>query len=190
MSAVHLTAKILFSVTLSVFCFTATAQENAPKVKIWKPTDSVSPDKSPAYYVNNVKISFGNLSNFNADKIKNIEVLKNNNPAEPNGTIMITLMDSAQFKIITLNELYKKYVDVKAKPALFIVDGIFVTADPDKSRIDENFILSIEVFKSADVPSMKQIPGDYNVVKILSRSKENLEKANSINIRGDRAERE
>jgi hypothetical protein len=80
-------------------------------------------------------------------------------------------------KIISLNDLKKKYTNVKDKTSLFIIDyNIVITDDYDNFVVDENNLFKIWV--SMFVNAKENI--DMAIIKILTKSEENIKSENDM----------
>ena len=124
------------------------------------------------------------IKTIDPNKIEALKIEKESsefNDANYTGTIYITTKENYKPKLISLNELKAKYLSIsKSTYSLFLLDGKVINMDYDKFRIDENYILKIEV---QDVENGKENL-DIVVISLLTRTKENLKKANTIMIRG------
>ncbi len=86
----------------------------------------------------------------------------------------------SDLKPVSLADLKNKYGKSGSRPVLFMVDGELIASDYDEYSIDENYILriSIDNFKN----TKEDI--DMRIIKVLTKSKENLKKSKEIRIRG------
>lgn len=83
-------------------------------------------------------------------------------------------------KMIALNDLKNDYTTLKSQPVLFTIDGKFINANYDFYKIDKNKILKIVVEKFAGSGGNSEIW----LVKLLTRTKENIQRSKQIRIRG------
>lgn len=83
-------------------------------------------------------------------------------------------------KLVSLNDLKAKYVNLKTKHTIFMLDGNIIDADYDQYIVDENYILQILV---ETMPSTKK-NRDIGFIRLLTRSPENVKKSKEIRIRG------
>lgn len=88
--------------------------------------------------------------------------------------------------MISLNALKETYTTLKNDPALFTIDGKLISQDYHTYRIDKNRILKIIVTPFAgnrhDQPSW--------LVKILTKTQENIKRDGRIMIRGNASQAE
>ncbi|MDH7460133.1 hypothetical protein QEG73_02545 [Chitinophagaceae bacterium 26-R-25] len=174
--------KHLFLLLLIASCTTMYAQTSndstikvtyANKLKLETPT---------AYYLNG-KFIGNSLPCINPNTIESITVLKADtiNGTRYDGKILIKTKASYVPKLITLNELKFKYTNPADKSVIFMIDGSIITADYDKYLVDENNVLQIIV---DDINNPKEkIP--LELVKILTKTEENIKKSKEIRIRGN-----
>ncbi|MBK7099814.1 MAG: hypothetical protein IPH58_17835 [Sphingobacteriales bacterium] len=139
-------------------------------------------NQTPACFVNG-RFIMNQAFSINPDNIANIEVLK-----------VDTLIDSKLFhgqihiktkvdyipKFITLTELKNKYTNLKGKSVVFMLDGNFVTADYDSYLIDENYLLTIII----DSLQTEKEKIDLGLIKLLSKTDENIKARKQIMLRG------
>ena len=83
-------------------------------------------------------------------------------------------------KLLSLNDLKAKYVKLKTKHTVFMLDGTIIDANYDTYIVDENYILQILV------ETMRNTKGNQEIgfVKLLTRSPENIKKSKDFRIRG------
>jgi hypothetical protein len=81
---------------------------------------------------------------------------------------------------ITLQELVKKYVELDNSPFVFQIDDTVISKDFTTYKVDENFILKIIQNKIKTSDESVEI----NLIKIITKTSENIKKANTIMIRG------
>ena len=80
---------------------------------------------------------------------------------------------------ISLSALRAKHT-LPGSPSIFYIDNTLIKGDYDKFLVDENYILKIEVQKLDDAKENLHV----NVIRVLTKTKENLSKAYPIRIRG------
>jgi len=121
----------------------------------------------------------------NPNVIEELEVKKGSgelNKGDQKSKIYITTKENYNPKLISLNELKEKYLSLKDKTStLFMLDERVITSDYDEFKVDEKYILKIEV---QPVKNRKEMLDMY-VIKLITRTKENLAKANTIRLKGN-----
>lgn len=83
-------------------------------------------------------------------------------------------------KIVSLNDLKAKYVNLKTRHTIFMLNGNILDTDYDTYMVDENYILQIAM---ETLPNTKK-NRDIGFIKLLTRSPENIKKSKEIRIRG------
>lgn len=96
------------------------------------------------------------------------------------GQIRIKTKSNYSPKIISLTDLKDKYADLKNKFAIFMIDGEVLNVDYDKYLVDENYLLTIVVDKIENSKENLNL----NIIKLLTKSDENIQKSKKIMIRG------
>lgn len=130
------------------------------------------------FYVDNVFIGENaGISYLNPDEILSLEVDKKSRK------IYMTTKNPAKLNFLSLQEVKNKYVKSSNPVALYLIDDKLIKDSHQK--IDEKYILSIQVSASDSFASFKDAQMKFDIIKITTRSKENLKKANTIMIRGN-----
>jgi len=148
--------------------------------------DRNKPERQPAFIINGEYVmnqSF--ISGLDPKWIEKIEVLKGDtmiNNVRYYGQIHIKTRSDYNYnpKAISLTELKNKYTEFKGKPVIFMIDGNIVNADYDNYLIDENDLLTIIIDKFQNA---KEDTG-WGLIKLLTKSEENIKKREQIMIRG------
>lgn len=140
--------------------------------------------KLPAYYLNGKLVNETFFDTIDPKLIESINVVKDSlqiDKVKYYGQIHIKTTNSYNPKIISLMELKDKYTNLKSEPAIFMVDGEIVTTDYDNYVVDENLLWRIIVDKVEN----EKANGNFKLIKLLTKSEENIKKSKEIRIRGD-----
>ncbi|MCR8668514.1 hypothetical protein NO995_12540 [Aestuariibaculum sp. M13] len=137
-----------------------------------------------AIYVNDKFVGEVLTMNFVPTKqIESIHVEKENytiNGIEYYGKIYIKTKAGYKPKFILLKDLKAKYLKLDSKPVIYQIDEDIVNVNDEKFIVNEKFILKIHVQK---IFTKKY--SEINLVKIITKTPENIKKANEIKIRGN-----
>ena len=137
----------------------------------------------PAYYLNGKFVNKSSLSTFDPQFIDSIHIEKKEMEIENKkyyGQVYITMKKEYTPKLISLTDLEQKYTNLRNGITVFMIDDDIIKEDYDQYLVDENYILKIIV----DTIEMKKEKATVNVVRLLTKSKENIEKSEKIYIRG------
>jgi hypothetical protein len=93
--------------------------------------------------------------------------------------VTIAMKEGYHPKFISLNNLKAKYTNLKDSPVLFMMENEIVQGDYDKYLVDECYLLQIIV----DKIELKREKMDFFLVRVLTRTPENIKKAKEIRIR-------
>jgi len=141
-------------------------------------------ERQPAFIINGKYVMNQSLLNsLNPNWIENIQVAKSDtiiNNVQYIGIIRIKTKSDYNPKTISLTELKNKYTEFKNKPVIFMIDGNIVNADYDNYVIDENNVLTIIVDKFQNTKESI----DWGLIKLLTKSEENIKKRQEIILRG------
>jgi hypothetical protein len=139
---------------------------------------NVQTQHQPKCYVDNIYVGDHTLIfHIYPDQILSFDVDKESSK------IFMTTKNPANFNFLNLQEIRNKYIKSSNPTALYFLDGRLVKDNTQK--INEKGILSIQISTSDSIVSLKDTPVKFDVIEILTRSKENLKKANTLMIRGN-----
>jgi len=192
--------KTIFSLLMLFLTFNSFSQEISEKKSIDKPNYSENSeikvfysDKSNKFHTNQKPVGiFVNekfigrqevMSNINLDKIERIKIEKEKfemNGTEYYGKIFIKMKSDYNPKFLTLEELSAKYLELNKNPTIYQIDGKVIENRKNKILVDENFILKIVVEKVKTSEKNTEI----NLIRLVTKTPENIKKANEIRIRG------
>ncbi len=95
------------------------------------------------------------------------------------GKIIIETKPNYHPKMISLRDLVEKYTELKNDNLIFSIDGGVINANEKEVFVDEKYIIHIIVIELNRTEKAK----DVYFIKILTRTPENLKKANTVVIR-------
>ena len=178
--------KSLLLLALAVWSTHVFGQTPAPQAKeslkvVY--TDNEHNTQKPAYFLNGKLISGTVLETFNPALINSVDVVKEKikiDGIEYFGQIHITTKSDYQPSLISLTALKDKYTNLKDKPTVFMLDGRIINGDYDKYLVDENYLLTLVVDKFEN----KKDNISLSLIKLLTKSPENIKKSKEIRIRG------
>ena len=145
--------------------------------------DTNTPARQPAYFINGKFFNESILKTLNIQFIDSMTVVKEVITIENkiyHGQIHIKMKGKYEPKIISLTDLKSKYLKPSHNPAIFIIDNDVVKSDYNEFFIDEKYILKIE---TQEIKNEKE-KLDISVIRLITKTKENIEEANKIWIRG------
>jgi hypothetical protein len=141
-------------------------------------------NQHPAYFINGQFIMNPSLSStINPQNIDNINVVKRDtliNNVLYRGQLYIITKEGYSPRFITLTELKNKYTTLIGKPVIFMLDGNFITTDYETYMVDETNLLTIIIDNLQSVNEKM----DIGLIKLLSKTEENIKARKQIMIRG------
>ncbi|PRD46161.1 hypothetical protein [Sphingobacterium haloxyli] len=135
-----------------------------------------------AYFVNDRFVK--NLGSINPKQMESIDVIKRDTVIGTQtyeGQIHIKTKANYTPKFISLAELKDKYTSFKEMPVVFMLDAEVINSDEESYFVDENNLLTIIIDKLKTNKDNVEI----GLIKLLTKSKENIDKRNNIMIRGE-----
>lgn len=156
------------------------AYDTIPKVTFKKTYES---DPTPALYINGKYSNEIIFKTLNPDIIDSINVKKGNNEIggkKHNGQIYIQLKENYHPSLISLTDLKLKYTNLGEIPSVFMINNVIVYGNYSKCIVDEKYILNITVENFVN----KGENLNFNIIKLVTRTEENIKKSKEIMIRG------
>jgi len=144
-------------------------------------------ERNPAYFINEKFVNATILKTLNPNIIDGIKVVNEDveiDHIKYYGQIHLKTKDNYNQRLISLNDIKLKYTNLKNSPALFVIDNEIINADYGKYLVDENYVLKISVEKIENKEDKLKI----NIVKVLTKSADNIQKSKEIRIRGTHIE--
>ena len=136
------------------------------------------------FYLNEEVVDGQIINAINPNQIEEVKVEKESvlfNEVNYDGIIYIQTKENYTPKFLSLNELKEKYLNLPEETStLFMLNDKIINTDYDSFIVDENYILKIET--QAIKNSKEQL--DMNLIRVITRTKSNIEKANTIIIKG------
>lgn len=96
------------------------------------------------------------------------------------GQIFLKMKNEYHPEFISLTDLRSKYLGHASKPVIFMINDDIVKGNYEQYLVDEKFILKIIVDNVED----KEQKLNVEIVRLLTKSEENIKKAKEIRIRG------
>ncbi|MFY7890702.1 MAG: hypothetical protein ACOVOW_17425 [Spirosomataceae bacterium] len=134
---------------------------------------------SPAFFLSGKFMYSGTMNFLDPEMIKSINVVNEN--CEHRGTmyygkVLLEMKEDYKPVLMSLREIVKKYVKVEVGKTLFMLKEKVLDVDLDEVMVDEKYIFKIEI--------QQLVHQDLSVVKILTKTKEIIEKSKIVRIRG------
>jgi hypothetical protein len=168
--------KTFIILSLLSFSFAGFAQKIAPAKPIteWE----------PMVYLDSVNVELSHLY-FDVKKIGNIQVVSDyyDSARQIHGKIFIQSKDPTDFHFLPIGSITGLYKKDAQTPAIFMLDNEFLK-DTSSYKIDSSYILNVELTSTNEMNYLKNAMPGLTIVKIITKTKENLDKQNQIRIRG------
>lgn len=140
--------------------------------------------EKPIVVLNDKYVASEVLNTLNPNKIESIKIEKNKiqiEGIEYNGKIIVKTKPNYDLSLLKINEFVKKYTDIKDGKYIFLIDGEVINVDENLMLIDEKNVMQIKISKLDKIENSKNL----YLITLLTRTKENLNKANTLYIRGN-----
>lgn len=136
----------------------------------------------PAYYINGKYYDPSVCLAIDPKLIDSLRIEKNYvfiNNTRHYGQVFIKLKKDYNPKLISLNEIKKKYTKATSRPSIFIIDNEIIKDNYDDFLVDEKSILKIvvDILKNLDEKLHVQ------VIRLITKTEENIKRANAIILR-------
>ena len=103
------------------------------------------------------------------------------NNTEYRSKIIVKTKSDYSPNLINIKDLISKYAKLENEKFIFSIDGEIINADQNLMMVDEKNIMQIKVVKLDNLENAENL----YFIKLLTRTKGNLKKANTIYIRGN-----
>lgn len=142
----------------------------------------------PLWYLDSVNVSAAQLQYINPNNIERVDVVKGYRDSinRLEGKIYIKTKGLKRLKFLTIFDIVKTSLTDRKAPMMFMVDNEFLM-DTTGFKIDSCYILRIEIVKTSESDYLKNVIPNLTILKIFTRTKENLDKLeekSKIRIRG------
>lgn len=145
------------------------------------PQNISTTENEPEFFLDSVAINAKKLI-FDPNKIGHLDVVKGyNGVTRSNGRVYITSKNPHDYHFLTLKNIQQTHAASATSPIVFMLNNEFIT-DTLGFTIDSSYVLSVDVIKGFEY--LKNEVPSLTIVRIKTRTKENLDKANQIMIRG------
>lgn len=135
----------------------------------------------PVYYINGEIVNQTVIKTIDPQLIDSIHVEKKEIVIKDKkyyGQIFLKMKKEYQPKLISLTDLKSKYLSQTSTPAIFMIDDEIIKGAYENYLVDEKFILKIVV------DNMEEKEQKLEIIRLLTKSEENIKKAKEIRIRG------
>ncbi len=157
--------------------------ENSPVKVFYSDSLKVLNNKMPALYINGAFVGGSFFEAVNISKIEEMHIEKEyftKDGIDYYGKIFIKMKPEYNPVLISFSELVKKYLKLDNNPIIFQINEKVISENWRNSLIDEKDILKIIVTKVKTSERNVMV----NLIKLITKTPENIEKENEIRIRG------
>jgi hypothetical protein len=162
--------RYLFLILILFFNSTVFSQAISPLTK-----------EEPQYYIDSIRVQ--RLEIFDPNKIESINVVKNKDSAAPNGKVYINIKKTETLNLLTIGDIISMNHIPSGSTSLFLLDNEIIK-DTTNFRIDSYYILKVETVKSTELKYLRGNISNFEILKIITATQSNIEKENSMRIRG------
>jgi hypothetical protein len=164
--------KLLISLMVLLSSLFVNAQQSSLPRSMWP----------PVYLLDSVK--YAEMPCFDLQKITNIYVAHEYDTIfHAYGKIYITTKNPGELHFIPLTQVAKQCKLPLHIPVIFMLDNEFIKKT-STFFIDSAYILKTEIVKGAELESVNKDLSNLTIVRIVTRTKENIDKQKQIWIRG------
>ncbi|MDD1524003.1 hypothetical protein CYV15_01715 [Riemerella anatipestifer] len=140
--------------------------------------------EKPIILLNDKYVANEVLNTINPKKIESIKIEKNKvqiDGTEYNGKIIVKTKANYDLSLLKIKDFIEKYARIKNGEYIYFIDGEVLNTDENLMYVDEKNIMQVKVTKLDKTEKSKKL----YFVKLLTRTKENLKKGDTIYIRGN-----
>jgi hypothetical protein len=178
--------KIFVLLLLLPFSFIAYGQQH--------PKSDPTAEGKPLYFLDSVNFELSQW-HFDPNKISGINIVKNHYDSanRRRGAMFITSKDPKSYTFLSITDVLNKFLPLREilhknqqglqKPTIFILDNDFLK-DTATFKIDSSYVLKVEISRASEFEYLKNTIPELTIIRIITRTKENLNKYERIRIRG------
>jgi len=133
-------------------------------------------------YVTINAVQYQSIPYLDPNKIDSLWITKPEKSA-PYGTIHIRTKDTTKMCLLGISYFDALYRKNKLAPIIYMLDHE-ILKDASTFRIDSSFILKVEVIKGEDTDYLRTQFPDLIILNIITNTKANTDKQNTVRIRG------
>ena len=143
-------------------------------------SQTLNPNNKPVYFLDSVQIA--TIATFDPNKIESIDVVRDKDPAAPNGKIFIKSKNPRNFKFLSAQDIAKANNIPSETISIFMLDNEIIR-DTGAFRIDSSYILKVEIIKGSEIVYLPQNGPSLAILNILTATEGNSDKQNIIRTR-------
>ena len=139
----------------------------------------------PAVFIDSILVAANSIKYFDSNEIKSVNVIKKDTLIDKHlyqGQLFITSKNPKKYDFINLEKIKSEFTKIKSNDVIYMVNGEFIKDNIDTIKLDRNYILEVQVTNSEAFYNLKSSDTKFDIINILSKTKENLE--NKILLRG------
>jgi hypothetical protein len=138
----------------------------------------------PIFFLDSTKIDLA-ITVFDPNKILSITVEKEHDTINyTQGRVYMVSKNPKDYYFASLERIKNKYAKNATTPVLFMVNNSFLQNNISDFRIDTSYILNVEVLRGTDFDNLKESIPNLTIIRIRTKTKDNLEELSKIRIRG------
>ena len=141
----------------------------------------------PALFLDSVSISSNTMKYINPDDIKSINSIKKDtvvNNSLYSEQIHIRSKNPKKYIFLSLEQIKYVYTTVEKNAVIYMINGEFIKEDIDTFKLDQNYILKVEVTNSNDFYNLRKSESKFDIINILGKTKQNLDPKNRTSLKG------
>ena len=140
-----------------------------------------------AYVLDSKLVSQKTINYISPDEIDSVNVKKSDttiNNKHFSGLVRVTTKNPDKLDFLNLEQIKNGYTSIKKSDVVYMINGEFIKDDVNTILLDRNYILKVEVTNSQDFYNLRESKNKFEIINILGKTKENLDKKNTIILRG------
>jgi hypothetical protein len=141
----------------------------------------------PALFLDSVSIDANTIKYLNPNDIESINSIKKDtvvNNSLYSEQIHIRSKNPNKYIFLTLEQIKSEYTKVKKTDVIYMINGEFIKENIDTFKLDQNYILKVEVTNSNDFYNLRKSESKFDIINILGKTKENLDPKNRALLKG------
>ncbi len=147
----------------------------------------ITKSEDAAIFLDLKVVSKNTVEYIDPNDIESVNIIKNDTLIDNvlyQGQLFISLKKSKKYDFLTLKQIKSEFTKIKSNKGIYVVNGAFIKNNIETFKLDRNYILEVEVTNSEAFYNLRKSDTKFDIINILGKTKENLEKSTQVILRG------
>lgn len=146
----------------------------------------ITKSEDAAIFLDLKAVSKKTVEYIDPNDIESVNVIKNDTLIDNvlyQGQLFISLKKSKKYDFLTLEQIKYEYTKIKSNDVVYMINGLLIKEESATLKLNRNYIYAVEVTTSEAFYNLRKGDIKFDIINILGKTKENLEKSTRIILR-------